>query len=260
MLQEEEILLIVYFLAVILIVMVFGMFFFTSFQKSKNKLIQEKLKAELVYKAEIEKSKVEIQEQTLKNVAWELHDNIGQLLSVVNMQLSILRKKDEKPSKHHLAEVQSLVQQTVQEVRSLSKTLNNETVNLIGLIKSIEIELERIERLKLSKTKLEIKGVQKPIEEQDIIILFRIVQEFLANSIKHAKASKIDVNLEYSENKLYLTVRDDGCGFDAGKIYESSGIRNMKSRAQLIKAHLELMSQNNQGTELKLIYNLNDKK
>lgn len=260
MLREEEILLIIYFLAVILIVMVFGMFFFTSFQKSKNKLIQEKLKAELVFKAEIEKSKVEIQEQTLKNVAWELHDNIGQLLSVVNMQLSILRKKDEEPSNHQLAEVQSLVQQTVEEVRSLSKTLNSETVNLIGLIKSIEIELERIERMKLSKTKLEIKGVQKPIQEQDKIILFRIVQEFLANSIKHAKAKKIELNLEFSENKLYLTVRDNGCGFDTGKIYESSGIRNMKSRAQLINAQIQLNSQINLGTELKLMYNLKNEK
>src|SRR5690606_39300422 len=135
--QEEEILLIIYFLAVILIVMVFGLFFFTSFQKSKNKLIQEKLKAELVYKAEIEKSKVEIQEQTLKNVAWELHDNIGQLLSVVNMQLSLMARKDGENLQQHLAEVRSLVQSTVQEVRSLSKTLNNEIVQVMGLIRSV---------------------------------------------------------------------------------------------------------------------------
>src|SRR5690606_28854009 len=156
MLQNEEILLISYFLAVILIMVVFGMVFFTAFQRRKNKLIQDKLKVELDFKAEIEKSKVEIQEQTLKNVAWELHDNIGQLLSVVNMQLSLMARKDGENMQQHLAEVKSLVQSTVHEVRSLSKTLNNEIVQVMGLSRSIEVELERIERLKYAKTTFKI--------------------------------------------------------------------------------------------------------
>jgi len=256
MLQNEEILLISYFLAVILIMVVFGMVFFTAFQRRKNKLIQDKLKVELDFKAEIEKSKVEIQEQTLKNVAWELHDNIGQLLSVVNMQLSLMARKDGENMQQHLAEVKSLVQSTVHEVRSLSKTLNNEIVQVMGLSRSIEVELERIERLKYAKTTFKINGEQKPIKEQDEIIIFRIIQEFLSNCIKHAKANHINIVLEFTEKLMYLSVTDDGCGFDVENKSESSGIQNMKSRAKLLNAKFHLTSSQNQGSQLNLTYNL----
>ncbi len=254
MLSEEEVLLIIYFISIIFILIVFGMVFFMAFQRRKNKLIQEKLLVELNYKTEIEKSKFEIQEQTLKNVAWELHDNIGQLLSVVNMQLNIMSKKDCDDFQIHLKEVKTIVQTTVQEVRSLSKTLNNEVVLLMGLNRSIEIEMERIERLNYAKTNYEITGITKPIKEEDGIFIFRIIQEFLSNSVKHAKAKKITLHLQYTENILYLTLTDDGIGFDTSLKTESSGLQNMKNRAELIQAEFSLSSIIGEGTKLKLTY------
>lgn len=256
MLLEEEVLLIIYFISVIFILIVFGLVFFMVFQRRKNKLIQEKLVVELNYKTEIEKSKFEIQEQTLKNVAWELHDNIGQLLSVVNMQLNIMSKKDCNDIPIHLKEVKEIVQKTVQEVRSLSKTLNKEVVQLMGLNRSIQIELERIDRLNYAKTDFKITGIAKPIKEEDEIFIFRIIQEFLSNSVKHAKAKKIALHLNYTENILYLTLSDDGKGFDASVKTESSGLRNMKNRAELLEAEFSLSSIIDEGTRLKLTYNI----
>lgn len=256
MLQQEEVFLIIYFLAVTLLLIIFGMLFFTVFQKRKNKLLQEKLKMEMNYKTEIEKSKVEIQEQTLKNIAWELHDNIGQLLSVVNMQLNIMEQKEGNDIYKHLAEVKSIVQSTVKEVRSLSKTSNNEVIQMMGLVRSIEVELERIERLKYAKTSMQVKGAQTLKNEEDEIIMFRIVQEFLSNCIRHAKAKNINVLVEFEENYIYLSVSDDGCGFDISKKSESSGLKNMNSRAKLLKSEFEINSAINKGTQMHLKYNI----
>jgi signal transduction histidine kinase len=256
MLQKEEILLIIYFISIIFILIVFGLVFFMAFQRRKNKLIQEKLLVELNYKTEIEKSKFEIQEQTLKNVAWELHDNIGQLLSVINLQLNIMSKKDCDDFETHIKEVKGVVQTTVQEVRSLSKTLNNEVIQLMGLNRSIEIELERIDRLNYAKTNFEITGFQVPIKEEDEIFIFRIIQEFLSNSVKHAKAKKIALSLQYTENFLYLSLSDNGKGFDTSLKTESSGLQNMKNRAELIQAKFSLTSTIGEGTMLNLTYKL----
>lgn len=256
MLQREEILLIVYFICVIFLLIVFGLIFFVAFQKRKNKIINEKLMMEVRYKNEIATTKIEIQEQTLKNVAWELHDNIGQLLSVVNLQLNMMSGKDCKNIDEHLKETKTLVQTTVQEVRSLSKTLNSEVIKNNGLLRSIEIELERIERLKYAKTSFEVTGTPKMIKYTDEIILFRIIQEFLSNTIKYARAKKINVTLNFKEEILYLSLNDNGIGFDTSLKTESSGLQNMKNRAELLNADFSYTSVIGEGTHLILTYNL----
>lgn len=256
MLLEEEVLLIFYFITVIFIVIVFGLVFFLVFQKRKNKILNEKMMMEVRYKDEIAKTKVEIQEQTLKNVAWELHDNIGQLLSVINLQLNLLSGNDCKDINEHLKETKSLVQTTVQEVRSLSKTLNSEVIKNNGLIRSLEIEMERIERLNYAKALFEMSGTKKEIKYTDEIIIFRIIQEFLSNSIKHAKAKKINLKLKYTEDFLYLFISDNGVGFDTSLKTDSSGLQNMKSRAELLNAEFSLTSVLGEGTQLKLTYKL----
>jgi len=256
MLQKEEILLIVYFICVIFILIVFGLIFFVAFQKRKNKILNEKLKLQIRYKDEIAKTKVEIQEQTLKNVAWELHDNIGQLLSVVNLQLNMMAGKEFQDISEHLEETKNLVQTTVQEVRSLSKTLNSEIIKNNGLIRSIEIELERIERLNYAKTNFEILGEPKEIKHTDEIIIFRIIQEFLSNTIKYAKAKKIGLFLNYKGEFLYLSLNDNGIGFDTSIKTESSGLQNMKNRAELLNADYSHTSVIGEGTQLILTYKL----
>lgn len=256
MLQEEEILLIVYFICVIFLLTVFGLIFFVAFQRRKNKILNEKLMMEVRYKNEIATTKIEIQEQTLKNVAWELHDNIGQLLSVVNLQLNMMTGKDCENITEHIKETKSLVQTTVQEVRSLSKTLNSEVIKINGLIRSIEIEMERIERLKYAKTSFEVLGKPKEIKHTDEIILFRIIQEFLSNTIKYAKAKKIGMFLNYTEDFLYLSISDNGIGFDTSLKTESSGLQNMKNRAELLNADFSHTSVIGEGTQLILTYKL----
>ena len=254
MLAKEQILLIVYFTVIILFFVVFGIIFFIAFQKRKNKLLLDKLKAEQRYEDEIFKSKIEIQEQALKNVSWELHDNIGQLLSTAVMQINIMDTTIDPGSAESLQDVRKLVGDSLQEIRNLSKTLNHEVIQNVGLEKSIRVELKRFEKLNFLEASLEVKGDEFHIDAKDEIILYRIIQEFFSNTIKHAEASNLEVVLEYTESALHIKVQDDGVGFDMKSVQANSGLLNMKSRASLVNAELEYRSAPGKGVLLTLSY------
>lgn len=254
MLSKEDLLLIVYFIVVILFLTSFAIIFFITFQKRKNKLLLENFEAEKRFENELAKSQIEIQEQTLKNVSWELHDNIGQLLSVANMQLNMLSSKVDVSSKQSVIDIKQVVANSLQEVRSLSKSLNNEVVGYSGIEASIINELLRFERLNNIQTELSTTGDKYDILNKDSIILFRIIQEFFSNVIKHSKATQISVAINYLSEELHLKIEDNGIGFNIDEVTKSSGLLNMKSRAALIQTEFNLTSAPGKGTSLFLSY------
>src|SRR5699024_10025689 len=143
------------------------------------------------YEKELSKSQIEIQENVLKNIAWELHDNVGQLLSVANMQLNMLYSHLPEQYGVEIDEIQEIIKQSVQEIRSLSKVLNNDVVLKNGLIKTLEIEIDRLNRLKYLNASMTVEGEEIVLDNSAEIIIFRIIQECLSNILKHAKASKL---------------------------------------------------------------------
>lgn len=254
MLSREEFLLIIYFIVVILVLTTFGILFFVTFQRRKNRMLYEKFEAEKRYEQEIAQSRIEIQEQTLKNVGWELHDNIGQLLSVANMQLNMLVRTTGEDMLTSVTDIKEIVANSLQEVRSLSKSLNNEVVDYAGLEESVRNELTRFERLNIIATSIETTGDPYPIPSRDTIILFRILQEFFSNVIKHSKADHLKAEFHYSPQEVKIIARDNGVGFDIREARKSSGLINMESRAKLIGAGFELKSSAEKGTCLSLQY------
>ena len=257
MLAKEELLLIVYFIVVILLLTTFGIVFFITFQKRKNKLLYEKFEAEKRFEEELTQSKLEIQEQTLRNVGWELHDNIGQLLSVANMQLNMLSRTIDDPAKSSLIEIKEVVANSLQEVRSLSKSINHEVINYSGLEASVRNELARFTRLNILKTKFEVSGDITEISQKDAIILFRILQEFFSNVIKHSKADYLEVDFLYTFEELKIRASDNGVGFNFEEVEKSSGLLNMQSRAEIIGTGFSLNSAQPTGTSLSLSYPIN---
>lgn len=253
-LLPQEKLLIVYFIAVLLFFSVFAIFFVIAFQRRKNKFLKERYEAERRYHRELANSQIEIQEQTLKNIAWELHDNVGQLLSVANLQLNILMNSAPQNFHEQILETKAIVQESVQEIRSLSKVLNNDVVLKNGLLESLHVELDRFERLGYLQATFKITGDVVPINSANEIIVFRILQEFLSNVIKHARASKLFVHLEYKDSALEIIVIDDGVGFDASLKTDSSGMETMNGRAELLNAEFSIVSEPGKGTRLFLKY------
>ncbi|MGO3184070.1 MAG: sensor histidine kinase [Aequorivita sp.] len=253
-LLDQEKLLIVYFIAVLLFFAIFSIVFVIAFQRRKNKFLKERYEAEKRYQRELANSKIEIQEQTLKNIAWELHDNVGQLLSVANIQLNIIMSSAPKTLQTQLKETKDVVQESVQEVRSLSKVLNNEVVLKNGLLESINVELERFKRLGYLNASLQIIGDPVPLNSASEIIIFRILQEFLSNVIKHARASNLFVYLDYNEKTLDISATDDGVGFNVSQKTNSSGMETMSGRAELLNAEYSIISEIGRGTQLFLKY------
>ena len=247
--------LLIYMLAVLVIITTLVVVFFIVFQKRKNKLLLDRIKQQQAFEAEITQAQTETQEQTLKNIGWELHDNIGQLLSFASMQLSILKMQVADDVKDKFKDTSDALKESLAEVRSLSKTLNNEVMLNMGFEKSITNELNRLKKMKFMSAKLEIIGDKVDFKDRKHeIIIFRILQEFLSNSVKYSEAKNIHITLNYEPNNLIITASDDGIGFIMNDIEKGSGLINMKSRAALIKASLDLTSEPNNRVQLVLNY------
>ncbi len=251
---QESILLFVYTLAIIFGLLLFVIWFFIAFQKRKNKLLLEQIETEKKFEKELTNSQLEIQEQTFKNIGWELHDNVGQLLSVASMQLNMALIKAPEDLKEQLIDTRDVVTNTVQEVRNLSKTLNNDVINKNGLIRSLEIDIERFNRMKFLEATMQINGEVTYISAEHEILVFRMYQEFLSNVMKHSKAKNLSITLNYSDIHLEIIAEDDGVGFDTSQKTESSGLQTIKGRAALLNAEYSLTSSLGNGTKLVLLY------
>jgi len=254
MLENEQVLLIVYFIGVCLVLVLFVVIFFAAFLRRKNKFLLERMEARQKFDRELADTRLEIQEQTFKNIAWELHDNVGQLLSVANIQLGMMQHGAQDTLQDQIKETKDVIRSTVEEVRSLSKTLNTDVVLNNGLQRSVELELERFDRLNFLTPHYNTTGEVQSIRPEDEIIIFRILQEFFSNVMKHARANNLFVTLDYQPDCLVVSAKDDGVGFNIDQKHESSGLVNMRSRASLLDANLSLSSSVGTGTELVLKY------
>lgn len=252
--ESELILLIVYIASVLLIIVIVAIRFFSVFIHRKNKLILAQLEAEKKFESELANSRLEIQEQTFKNIAWELHDNVGQLLSVANIQLNMLEPKLDEADKPQLKETKGIVGESLKEIRNLSRSLNKDAILNDGLINSIKREIDRFNRMNFLNAELSVSGEECCINAKDEIIIYRILQEFFSNVIKHAKADNLFVNLNFEPHRLLVKASDDGIGFSQTDIRGSNGLLNMKSRAALINAQLDLDSEQGRGVTLTLEY------
>jgi len=243
-------------LAVLVIVTALVIVFFIVFQKRKNKLLLDKIKQQKQFEETVSKTKEEIQEQTLKYIGQELHDNIGQLLSLASMQMGMLGVKISENIKEPFIETQKIIKESLGEVRALSKSLNTDVIQNRGFEKSIKAEIERLNRMNLITADFTVIGEVVTFENyKDGIILFRILQEFISNTVKHSNAKTLKISLDYRENKvLIIKATDDGNGFILDEVKDSSGILNMKNRAELTESTFHLISQPNNGALLEIHY------
>lgn len=220
------------------------------FQKKKNVLLLKQIEDRKNFEKEIVESQIEIREQTLRNISWELHDNIGQLLTLAKIQLQKIENAD-------TTEVNDNLTQILGEVRSLSKVTNPDFVTQSTLDEAVKIEIERLNRINYIKASLEIENKPFHIDSKAEIILFRIIQEFISNTIKHSKASQLFVKIIYETRTKTVNIRlsDDGKGFDIENTKNNGiGLLNIKKRANLIHAKLDLTSEINNGTQIKISY------
>jgi signal transduction histidine kinase len=235
----------------LLLLVAFIINFVIMYRKNQFKNLIKEQSLRHQFQQEIIKTQMEIQEQTFKTISQEIHDNIGQMLSLAKMNLSKF-EIDRQNSDEAVLSAKNLVSHAVNSLRDLSRTLNTDTISTIGLLKSIELELQLVEKTTGIKTAIEIKGQAQRLEPQKELILFRIVQESLHNSMKHASPEHLNVHANFAESILHLSVCDDGTGFVYTANEHGSGLRNMQSRSKLINAGWSLESSPGNGTKIHL--------
>lgn len=213
------------------------------FTARKNKLLREKKIMQTQFEQELLRTQLEIQEQTLKTISQEIHDNVGQVLSLAKLNLGTLPNSTDPK----VQDTKELVSKAIKDLRSLSHSLHSDVIAELGLQQSIANELNIIGNTQVFETELKTTGPVFKIDSQKEMVLFRIVQEALNNCIKYSAAKKITVVLQYQPQLFTLQVQDNGKGFNA---HENIGIgmKSMLNRAQLIGGTFSLKSTEGQGT------------
>lgn len=248
-------------IATTIILVVLGLFIFLfviMYQKRNSEYRKNLLSQKIHFEHSLLQAQLEIQEQTFKTISQEIHDNIGQMLSLAKLNLSKF-ELDRQHSDEAVLDAKDLVGKAVQSLRDLAKTLNTETITEIGLLKSVELELNIVKKTTGINTNMITTGPPARLEPNKELIVFRIVQEALHNSIKHAQASEINIEGRFENEHLQILISDNGKGFNQenGQIAQGSGLRNMKSRSKAIQAQWILNTQPGQGTLIQLIIPLN---
>jgi signal transduction histidine kinase len=243
---------------VFLVAAVFLLWYVYLYNQRKKKREEEKRRMEQQFKEVLAHASVEVQEQTLKTIAADIHDNIGQLLSLTKITLSTVNAGvDPEKATRKVEDAVRLLEQSMRELRQLAAVLHAENLLAEGLPAAIARQLERINRSDHCTATLHCSGEeQRPANPQRELIAFRIVQELLGNSLKHAAASAIDVFVQYSDAGIEITVADNGKGFDPGLAKQQRngmGLRNFEERARVIGARFRLSSAPGQGTKAWLL-------
>src|SRR5664279_5610649 len=188
------------------------------YQTRDRQYIGEKKQLKITFEKEILESKLEIQEQTLKNISQEIHDNIGQVLSLVKLNINTMNCNEPVQIQNKINDSRQLITKAIQDLRDLSKSLNTDYIVDSGLSKALEYQLDMIRKTGVYEVKFDIEGKQYRLGNQQELILFRIVQEVLNNIMKHSKATLIDVKLLFDPGMFTLKIVDNGVGFDTSRI------------------------------------------
>lgn len=244
-------------LAVLLVGFIVTMLFL--YQRRQHRQEQEMLRVKDKYEREALRSQLEIQENTLKAIAQELHDNIGQLLSVVKLSLSALPLENGHPAHELVKHSRDVLNKAIFDLSDLTKSLHSDRINDVGLVESMRFELAAIKKTGLLDIQFSVSGAETQLPEQKAIFLFRMFQEMLNNIIKHSKATHVTVRLNYADDDTFvLEVEDNGVGFNVTEKQQSVsasrgvGLKSMFNRAQLMGAAISIDSEEGRGTRVQV--------
>jgi PAS domain S-box-containing protein len=199
---------------------------------------------------------LEVQEEERRHLARELHDEFGQLLATITVQLHVAKTLAGESARSIIEECISILQRAGDEVRSLALELRPTMLDTAGLDATLRWLASQHEQRTGIAT--EVVGHLNEVPGEVAIAAFRVIQEALTNVLRHAQAQHIWIELSQSDGAVELLVRDDGVGFDVPKTLDWAanrghlGLLGMKERVQILGGHLEVDSKPGLGTRIRL--------
>ncbi len=191
---------------------------------------------------------VNLQEEERAAISRELHDDVGQMLAYLTLQLERARRLNPKLVAGALQEVKMSLTETISQVRDISHRLRPPMLEG-GLLPALE---ELIRKL-TSKGQItyDLKCAMLPAESGELnLAIYRIVQEALTNVIRHSQASKVTIGLFQKDGQVHLEVKDNGIGFDVSQATRTAGLTGMKERARSLGGRLVIQTATGSGTEI----------
>ena len=199
------------------------------------------------------KSIIEAEQKERKRIAQDLHDSLGQTISTIRIQAATLpvTKEYEQPHENLLKQVDH----AYDELRNISHNIMPDTLIKLGLVPAIRELITELTADDILKIKFKAEEPVRKLTEDESVNLYRIVQEVLSNTIKHAQATLVNVILENNNKHLALRISDNGRGVEPDEINQSrgQGWKNIVSRATLISAKMDVRSKPDRGTTVSIL-------
>ena len=223
----------------------------------RKKLEKQLLIRELDKQKLISRATIETQEQERSEIGKELHDNVNQVLTTtklyLELSLSNVEMKDElivKSSKN--------IMYVINEIRQLSRSLMNPSLGDLGLFESINDLIENIHltgKLKVNLTS--DPSLEEQLNENQKLMIYRIVQEALNNILKHAKANSVNIRVIDMDQDVELIIEDDGIGFNFDTVRKGAGLKHIQNRVYLANGTLSVNSIPNEGSKIFIKFPIN---
>ena len=239
--------------SIVLLALISGLAFYAYYRRYRSGQ-ERKLQTEISRQQEIAtKSLFEGEQNERIRLARDLHDSIGQMLSVVKMNLSTLQH--ESPGNKITDGTLDLVDKTIGEVRTISHNLLPEALNF-GLFSGLEDMADKINASGTTAVVLTVpEEVRKhQFNKQSELSIYRIVQEVLNNMVKHADATRINLDVYSTPTGLIINIKDNGKGFDTEQIKTSKGLgwKNISARLNLLDGKMQIQSEKLTGTQIEI--------
>lgn len=216
-------------------------------RQRKNKEEKEEMRNR--FERTLLKTQLEIQEQAFSYISQEIHDNIGQILSLVRLNLNTFDTT--VASEEKLNQTDDLLGKAIKDLRDLSHNLQRNRIHDIGIVESIRQLLISIEKTGQYSTSFLASDNFHILDPNTDIILYRMIQEIVNNIIKHAAASMIDIEIKTEANTTIIQISDNGIGFDTTVLQQERsgiGLQNIVNRAKTIDASVDVKSEPGKGT------------
>lgn len=254
--NNNRVILVIFVITTIVVLLLLGFILAMLYlhQKRQQKHLIELENVRTNFEKELLKTQLEIQEQTFQYISQEIHDNIGQFISLAKLRLNTLDFGNIFFVKEQIADSTDLLTKALEDLRDLSRSLSSELIRSNGLAAAVELQIAQLKKLEQPEVSYEVGGEYQFLDEQKEIFILRILQEALNNIIRHSGARKVAIHLSYMETHLSLSITDDGKGFDPALIGNgrTSGIINMTRRAKMIGANFNINSTIGDGTVVDL--------
>ncbi len=239
-------------IVLVLAIIVVGFLVLHNKKQKENRISRKQLEQQ--FQTELLQTEFEVQEQTRKNLAADLHDNIGQLLSLTSVTAGSINLEDKDKATQKLSDINALLNRSIKELRQLSKIIHGEQLIQQGLKETIDQEIAWLMRNGFYTAKFthDIEALENNDPDKDLF-LYRLLQESLSNIVKHSGADNIRIGLVYGEGRMSLTISDNGVGFEVDEKSKNShglGLMNMKKRVDLLGGGIKIHSIPNRGTTI----------